>query len=154
MISFRINTAGYYSKIYIRFSYMGQQDFYHPFSFPNKNIDVKFNNGISVVRCIDRIDIYNSPVFDATIDMLISQNKNSVLLDMNEVFYIDSSGLGVLISSMRKLQKDGRFFKIIGLSDFVKKVIRRARMENYFDIYETEEDAMKSISGEGADPAH
>jgi anti-sigma B factor antagonist len=97
------------------------------------------------MKCSDRIDIYNSPIFDATIDMLISENKNSVLLNMEDVFYIDSSGLGALISGMRKLNKDGRFFKIAGLNDFVKKVINRARMDNYFDIYETEEEAMRSL---------
>jgi len=124
---------------------MGQHDPEQLFSFQNKNIDVSFVNGISVMKCTDRIDIYNSPIFDATIDMLISQNNNSVLLNMKDVFYIDSSGLGALICGMRKLKKEGRFFKIVGLNDFVKKVIERARISNYFDIYETEDEALKSI---------
>ncbi|HOP30367.1 MAG TPA: STAS domain-containing protein [Spirochaetota bacterium] len=131
---------------------MGQQETFSHFSFSNPGIDIKIVNGIAVVKCIDRIDIYNSPVFDAAIDMLIRQSNNSVLLNMRDVFYIDSSGLGVLISSMRKLNKDGRFFKIFGLGEFVKKVFKRSLMTTYFDIYETEEDALMSITNsESAD---
>jgi anti-sigma B factor antagonist len=137
----------FYSIKTTGFNNMGQQEPFSPLNLQNKNMDVKFINGVTVIKCVDRIDIYNSPVFDAAIDMLISHNNNPVLFNMKDVFYIDSSGLGVLISSMRKLKKEGRFFKLVGLSDFVKKVINRARMDNYFDIYETEEDAFRSING-------
>jgi anti-sigma B factor antagonist len=125
---------------------MGQQDASPHFSFSNQNIDIKIINGVALVKCVDRIDIYNSPVFDAAIDMLIQQSRNSVVLNMEDVFYIDSSGLGVLISSSRKLNKDGRFFKIVGPGEFVKKIFNRSRMTTYFDIYETEEDAFRSIN--------
>ncbi len=124
---------------------MGQQEAFPQFSFSNPNIDIKIINGIAMVKCFDRIDIYNSPVFDAAIDMLIQQSKNSVVLNMENVFYIDSSGLGVLISCSRKLNKEGRFFKIVGPGEFVKKIFNRSRMTTYFDIYETEEDALRSI---------
>lgn len=125
---------------------MGQQEAFPQFSFSNPNIDIKIINGIAMVKCFDRIDIYNSPVFDAAIDMLIQQSKNSVVLNMENVFYIDSSGLGVLISCSRKLNKEGRFFKIVGPGEFVKKIFNRSRMTTYFDIYETEEDALRSIN--------
>jgi anti-anti-sigma factor len=124
---------------------MGQQEAFSKFSFSAQNVDIQINNGIAVVKCVDRIDIYNSPAYDTAIDMLIKQSDNSVLFNMEEVFYIDSSGLGVLISSKRRLNSAGRFFKIIGPGDFVRKVLHRSRMTTYFDIYDTEEDALKSI---------
>ena len=110
------------------------------------NVDIKTINGISVMKWKDNINIYNAPAFRAAIDNLIAQNRISVILNLEEVLYIDSSGLGVLITCMKLFAKIGGRFKIGGLSEPVQHVFKIMQSRTLFEIYDTEAEAVKSFN--------
>lgn len=113
------------------------------------NIDIKTVNDISVVKWRDNINIYNAPAFKAFIDNLIDQNRNLLILNLDEVDYIDSSGLGVLITCMKQLTKIGGILKIGGMSESVQRVFKIMQSSNIFQIYNTEAEALKSFDNKG-----
>ncbi len=99
---------------------------------------------VSLIRCLNKLNIYNVSSFNNIIDVLISQHKKSVLVSLAEVFYIDSSGLGVLLVCMRKLYINGSTFKIIGPSKNVIEVFERSQLSDLFEVFQTEDDAIRS----------
>ncbi len=103
-------------------------------------------NEISTLKLEDIIDIYNAPKIKASIDNLISQNKTLVIINLEKVPYIDSSGIGVLLSSMRDLKKKGGDLKITGLCASVKKILEMSNLLSVFKIYSTEEEAADSFN--------
>ena len=58
---------------------------------------------------------------------------------------MDSSGLGVLVAILKLLKKNNGQMKIVELTPTIKKVFELTRLSNFFDIYDTEEDALKNF---------
>ncbi len=117
------------------------------FTYPETSnaFEIKNIGEITVIKCNDRLNIYNVSIFSKLINNLISEHTSSILVDMKDLLYIDSSGLGVLFATMNRLKKNNIGFKLIGLTQGIKKLFIRSDIENIFDIYETEEAAMKSL---------
>lgn len=112
----------------------------------DKNFDIKTFNDISILKWKNEINIYNAQSFKAVIDDLIARNRILVVLNLEEINYIDSSGLGVLITCMKQLAKIGGFLKICGLSESVQHVFRIMQSRTLFEIHDTEIDAVKSFN--------
>ena len=66
-----------------------------------------------------------------------------VVLNLTSVDFIDSSGLGAIVASMKQLEKGCRM-DLAGLSPTVTKVFRLTRMDTVFQLYDTLEDAMSA----------
>ena len=67
-------------------------------------------------------------------EILREENLKHLLLDMKEVSFIDSSGLGLLVSIKNTMiRKDGTF-AILNLSDTVKKIMKQTGLDRYFGI--------------------
>ena len=63
-----------------------------------------------------------------------------VILDLSEVKFIDSSGLGAIVAAMKQLGQ-GRKLDLAGLTPMVDKVFRLTRMDTVFDLYPSLPDA-------------
>ena len=61
--------------------------------------------GIIILDIVGEIDLYNAPNIKGFILKKIESQKYSIIINMQEVSYIDSSGIGALISSLSNLKK-------------------------------------------------
>lgn len=68
-----------------------------------------------------------------------------VVFDMSRLNFVDSAGLGALLSCMRKLSGAGGDLKLIGLTKPVRATFEVSRMHRIFDIYATKEEAVKAF---------
>ncbi len=91
------------------------------------------------------IDLYNAPEIKDIVNKLIEQKKYSVVINLKEVTYIDSSGIGALISSLSNLKKYHGGLKIINVFASVKKVFELTKLTSFFEIYDSEDDAVKAF---------
>ncbi len=67
-------------------------------------------------------------------EILRDESLKHLILDMKEVSFIDSSGLGLLVSIKNTMiRKDGAF-AIVNLSDTVKKIMKQTGLDRYFGI--------------------
>ncbi|MBD3183652.1 anti-sigma factor antagonist [Candidatus Poribacteria bacterium] len=72
--------------------------------------------------------------------------KPMIVLDLDKVSMMDSSGLGVLVSSYTSVQKkDGRLV-LSGLGRGLQNLIAITKLARVFDMYETKEEAVESFS--------
>ncbi len=111
----------------------------------DKSFEVKYINDIAVIKCNDKLNIHNVSFLAKIVDSLISQNKGSILVDMKDLLYVDSTGLGILFVTMNRLKKINISFKLIGLTEFVHKLFIRSDIESLFEVYENEEAAIGSL---------
>jgi len=76
---------------------------------------------------------------------LIREDKKKILLNLGEVSYIDSSGVGELVSSFTSVRKNGGELKLVNLTQKVHDVLHVAKLYTVFDIKEDEFTAVKSF---------
>jgi len=82
------------------------------------------------------IDMYSVPDFKELIYDCIAKHKADFLIDCAGMDYIDSTGLGVLVSCFFKVKEYGRNIKIIGLKPHIMKIFEITGLQNIFDLEE------------------
>jgi anti-sigma B factor antagonist len=77
------------------------------------------------------------------------EDSTTVILDLTEVPYVDSAGLGSLVSTYVTGQKAGRRMILTGVNDRVLKLFEITRVEPLFLIFPTVWDAIEALTGAG-----
>ncbi|MGK7752778.1 MULTISPECIES: STAS domain-containing protein [unclassified Roseovarius] len=93
------------------------------------------HNNINVITVEDnRIDAASAIRFKDEMRTLTDEGPEHVVLDLSGVTFVDSSGLGAIVASMKQLG-DGRRLDLAGLTPDVAKVFRLTRMDSIFAIH-------------------
>lgn len=103
------------------------------------------NNNIVLLDINGEIDLYNAPEIKDVIAKLIEEQKYCIIINLEKVSYIDSSGIGALISSLSNLKKYQGGLKIINVSGSVRKVFELTKLTSFFEIYDNEADAIAAF---------
>ena len=102
-------------------------------------------DGVGVASVpVDELDASNSGEFKRDIAPVLQANTKLVL-DLNQLRFVDSSGLGAMLSCLRQLTAKGGDLKLCGMSSQVRALFELVRMHRIFDIYSTREDAVKAF---------
>ena len=81
---------------------------------------------------------------------LLSKGQNKILFNLGDVSYIDSAGLGHLVSAFTSVRKQGGELKLLNLTNKVHDVMQITRLYTVFDIMEDEAEAVKSFGQSAA----
>lgn len=76
---------------------------------------------------------------------LISAGKTNVIIDLGKVKFMNSSGLGMLISSLTTLRKAGGDLRIANHSEKIKELLEITQLASVFKQYQSVEEAAKSF---------
>jgi anti-sigma B factor antagonist len=68
-----------------------------------------------------------------------------LLLDLSQVEYVDSAGLGGIVSTLKQLRADGGDIKVCGLQKSVRALFELVRMHKLLDVCNTREEGIKSF---------
>lgn len=90
------------------------------------------------------LDASNAEEFKKDIARVIDAHKK-IIVNMQTIGFMDSAGLGAILSAFKKVRADGGLFRIYGLSKEVKALFDLVRMQRLFEIYEDKESAVKSF---------
>lgn len=73
------------------------------------------------------------------------QANNKLVLDLSAVHFVDSSGLGAILSCLRQLTAKGGDLKLCGMSRPVRSLFELVRMEKIIDIFGSREEAVRAF---------
>ncbi len=103
-------------------------------------------SGILVVRPLERrIDAAAATDFKQKLGDWIDAGNRRIVLNLSEVDFIDSSGLGAIISGLKRIGNDGSLV-ICGVRETVMSLFRLTRMDRVFNIFPSEEEALGYLS--------
>jgi anti-sigma B factor antagonist len=77
---------------------------------------------------------------------LASKGDKKLLLNLSEVSYIDSSGIGELVSGFTTVTNHGGSLKLVGLSKRVKDLLQITKLYTVFEVYDDEAEAVRSFT--------
>ncbi len=83
--------------------------------------------------------------FKKRVTQLLEEGKVNLLVDLKEVGFVDSSGLGALVRALTSSQKDGGETKLLHAGAQVKKLLEMTKLDSVFEIYDDEERAVSSF---------
>jgi anti-sigma B factor antagonist len=76
---------------------------------------------------------------------LLSDGQKKILLNLGDVTYVDSAGLGALISSYTTTKREGGQLKLVNLTKRIQDLLAITKLITVFDTYDTEQEAIESF---------
>lgn len=109
------------------------------------NLKNEINGKIVVVFVKEeRLDANNSEELKSELVRVFEAGNRDLIVDLKEVRFIDSSGLGVLVSGFKNASTRQGTIKLSGLQTQVKSMFELTRLHRVFDIFQTVDDALES----------
>ncbi len=81
-----------------------------------------------------------------TIRRLLGEGKKKILLNLGSVSYVDSSGIGELVSSFTAVNKEDGTLKLLNLTQKIQDLLAITKLLTVFDVYENEGEALSSFA--------
>ncbi len=108
------------------------------------NLKTESNRGSIIVFVREeRLDAHNSGDLKVEMNRLFDEGSINLIIDLKEVRFIDSSGLGVLVSGFKNASTRQGSIKLSGLQTQVKSMFELTRLHRVFDIFSTADDALE-----------
>lgn len=98
------------------------------------NIDVKQQGDIQIMHCGGSLDADTVSAFKKVAYDLVSSGATRFVIDCSNLTFVDSMGLGVLISLLRRARSKNGDVKVAALSDEVKTIFEITRLHRLFDV--------------------
>ena len=110
------------------------------------DIQTETKGDTTLVRLAGKLSSQEEEAFKLVIVGLAAQGKVKVVLDMSQVTFVDSRGLGILIWAMKNMRQRGGDVSIFGITKPVMELFELTQLHLAFRIYATEDRALKSLS--------
>ncbi len=108
-------------------------------------INVRKSDTVDVVELGGEIDVYTSPKVKDAITDLIDQGHYQLIISLEKVRYIDSTGLGVLIGGLKRVREHGGAVNLVCTNPQIRKIFDITGLVKIFGIFESESDAKKAL---------
>jgi len=113
------------------------------------NIETRKEGDVVVVDFQGRLAVgVGDELLPRLIEQLLSEGNKKILLNLSEMDYIDSNGLGELVQSLKMSKRLGASLRLLKPQDRVKKTLRLTNLLPMFSVYDSESDAMKAFHAE------
>ncbi len=110
------------------------------------NINERQAGDVTVLDMSGKITIGEGSVsLRSAIRRLLEEGKKRILLNLAGVSYVDSSGIGELVSSYTAINKEGGQLKLLNLTQKIQDLLTITKLLTVFDVYDNEAEALNSF---------
>src|SRR5271167_4756721 len=114
-------------------------------------VDLKLGHydkdGIEVIDVQGEIDIYTAPRLRELLIDLVSTNNYQLVVNLDKVGFLDSTGLGVLVGGLKRVRAHDGSLDLICTQERILKIFRITGLTEVFGIYETADQAIAARKG-------
>lgn len=113
------------------------------------DLNTKRVDNVVIVYLAGRLDVHLSADIEKELnDIIQNEPDNHLLLNLEDVEYMSSSGLRIFVSTMRVLKEYRRKLKLCNMNNAVKKIFEVVELMDMFDIFDNEDEALQSFQDE------
>ncbi len=109
-------------------------------------VGTREDSGRTVVNVGGEIDVYTAPTLRQQLSDLVAQGKYHLVLDLEDVAFLDSTGLGVLVGGLKRVRAHDGSMHLVCTQERILKVFRITGLTKVFPIHASVPDAL------GAEP--
>jgi len=100
---------------------------------------------INVISLTGRLDVYRANDLEQKLNALIDAGQILIIVELERLEYISSSGLRVFLGALKKTKKQEGDIKLVGLTPFIREIFDIAGFTKLFQIFDTEEAAVNEF---------
>ena len=89
--------------------------------------------------------------FEQSLERAANERTGAVILDLTDLEYMDSTVVGVLVGALHRLKGEGRELVLVHPRERIASLLRTAKLDSLFEIYDTVAEALGTIANKEAD---
>jgi anti-sigma B factor antagonist len=97
---------------------------------------------VAVVSALGEVDVFSAPGLDAELDAQIAAGNARLVVDLSEVAFLDSTGLGVLVKALKHAREADGWLHLVVTSDRIRKIFEITGLDASIPIFDTAQDAI------------
>ena len=101
--------------------------------------------GVVALELDGEVDVYTAPLLRQEIVDQVEKGTRFLLVHLEKVEYLDSTGLGILIGGVKRLKEQNGAMKLIGPSPRISRIFDITGLNRIFDVYATQAEAMATM---------
>lgn len=90
------------------------------------------------------LDAFSEPAIRKVIGGYIDEGPPHIILDLSQIDFLDSSGLGALVQLVKQTQNNGGSFQVV-TNPRVTQTVKLVRLEKFFSLQQTLDDALATV---------
>ena len=111
-------------------------------------LEVAERNKFAVLSVTGEVDVYTAPKFRERLIELVGQGKHHIVVDLEGVDFLDSTGLGVLVGGLKRLRSHNGDLVLVCTQSRILKVFEITGLTKVFSIFESVDAATNSEPGD------
>lgn len=101
------------------------------------------HDGVAVLAANGRINLVTAPTVRREVQRVVDEGHARLAFDLSEVEFIDSSGLGALVSGLKTARMAGGDLRLAAASEQVASVLRLTNLDRILRVYPASDDAYR-----------
>ena len=103
-------------------------------------------DGASVLSVRGEVDVYSAPALSENLTQLLHDGTRAIVVDLSEVAFLDSTGLGALIGGRSATESAGGTMAIVCTSDRILKLFTITGLDSVFQIFASVDEAVAAVT--------
>jgi anti-sigma B factor antagonist len=109
--------------------------------------------GFTVIAVGGEIDVYTAPKLRERLISLVEEGSYQLIVDMESVEFLDSTGLGVLVGGLKRVRAHDGWIDLVCTQSRILRIFRITGLNRVFNIYDSVPDAIAAHTAPPADDA-
>ncbi len=109
------------------------------------DVNLEDVGGISLIGLSGEVDVYSAPKLRETIKDLVDDGKYNIVVDLEKVAFLDSTGLGVLVGGLKRVKHHDGELGIICNQEKILRIFRITGLTKVFPIYSSRDELLASV---------
>ena len=107
-------------------------------------LDVSENNGWAVLGVSGEVDVATVPRLREQLHSLVAQGSHRIVVDLDQVDFLDSTGLGVLVGALKRVRTHDGELALVCTQPRIRKVFEVTGLTKVFSLYDSVDEAVSS----------
>ena len=108
-------------------------------------INAEQANETVIAKADGRMDSSNSREFHSDLEAVIAESDAALVLDFEDVSYISSAGMRVILLAAKNLQKSGMRFTLCSMNDSIREVFKISGFDKIIPIHKSQTEALSAV---------
>jgi anti-sigma B factor antagonist len=115
------------------------------------SLSTRFEDGVAVIEAAGDVDVYSAPILRGAIVDLVEAGHVHLVLDLDGLEFLDSTGLGVLVGGLKRVRARRGSLRIVCTREMIIKPFRITGLTKVFPIHPTLAEAIRAAGAQAAE---
>lgn len=107
---------------------------------------------VAIMTVSGEVDVYTAPQLRSALEERVAEAQTRVVVDLQGVTFIDSTGLGVLVGRLKALRKVGGSLRVVCTDERILRLFGITGLDRVLPLHDSVDDALAAFGDDVADP--